>query len=102
MSMHDPLGPFEEGIAADSAAEVLLALITANAEQHERKGLPRSVMDQLAAIGWLGLAPSVPLQRERAERLAMADVAVWFVGRSTSRPYVCCRAQKTRPSKIVG
>ncbi len=90
MSMHDPLGPYDEGIAADSAAEVLLALITANAEQHERKGLPRSVMDQLAAIGWLGLAPSVPLQRERAERLAMADVAVWF-----------CWAQHQSPLRLL-
>ncbi|GCE65750.1 acyl-CoA dehydrogenase [cyanobiont of Ornithocercus magnificus] len=78
MKMVDPMGPAEVSIHIDAAAEALLMNLTTNAANHEKHGLPRAVMDRLAAIGWLGTAPAVPLQRERAERLAMADVSVWF------------------------
>ena len=90
MAITDPLGPSEVGVAANSSAEKLLDSIAAGACQHERLGVPRSVMDQLAAIGWLGIASSGSLQRERAERLAMADAAVWF-----------CWAQHQSPLRLL-
>ena len=74
----DPLGPHTPDAAVSADEEAVLARITAAAADHERLGVPRSVMDQLSGIGWLGPVAAAPQQRERAERLAMADAAVWF------------------------
>ena len=74
----DPLGPHTADAAVSADEDAVLADITAAAADHERRGVPRSVMDQLSGIGWLGPVAAAPQQRERAERLAMADTAVWF------------------------
>lgn len=74
----DPLGPHAPDAAASAEENAVLSTITAAAADHERSGVPRSVLDQLSAIGWLGPVAPAPQQRERAERLAMADTAVWF------------------------
>lgn len=74
----DPLGSHALDAAASAEENAVLSRITAAAADHERRGVPRLVMDQLSAIGWLGPVAPAPQQRERAERLAMADTAVWF------------------------
>lgn len=72
----DIVGP--ESAALPAQAEVLLSGIAEKAARTDIEGVPRSVIDDLAAAGLLGTALPVPQQRELAERIAMADGTTWF------------------------
>jgi len=61
------------------AVDVLLSCVADDADEVDRHGVRRKTIDALAAQGLLGspLQPAA-LQREFAERLAMADASTWF------------------------
>ena len=99
MPSPDPLGPHAPDTATNPEEEAVLSRITTAAADHERRGVPRSVMDQLSAIGWLGPVAAAPQQRERAERLAMADTAVWFCWSQHQSPLRLLQASTNEPLK---
>jgi alkylation response protein AidB-like acyl-CoA dehydrogenase len=73
----DIVGP--DGLALSDSIEPLLSAIAAAATESDRHGVPRRSVEALAAAGLLGspLEP-LPLQRELAERLFLADGSLSF------------------------
>ena len=99
MPSPDPLGSHTADAAVSADEDAVLADIKAAAADHERRGVPRSVMDQLSGIGWLGPVEAASQQRERAERLAMADIAVWFCWSQHQSPLRLLQASTNEPLK---
>lgn len=73
----DIVGPAHEALPPE--IEPLMVDLAAGAARADRAGVPRSTIDALAAAGLLGPTLETPsLQRELAERIAMADATTWF------------------------
>ena len=96
--MFDVVGP----VAAvgdwrlSAEAEAVLRTITDEAAESDARGIDRSHIDALAAVGLLGdpLDP-VARQREVAERIAMADASVWFCWAQHQTPLKTLAAART-------
>ena len=95
----DALGPHTPDAAVSAEENAVLTSIAASAADHEHHGVPRSVLDQLSAIGWLGPVAAAPQQRERSERLAMADTAVWFCWSQHQSPLRLLQASSNQALK---
>lgn len=72
----DPVGP--AGQPLPTSVDTLLQCIADAAEETDRLGVRREVMDALAENGLLGTPLPSEAQRELTERLAMADASTWF------------------------
>ncbi len=84
----DLVGP--DGDALEPAAHDLLTSIAKQAADADEHGVRRDVIDALAAQGLVGASLAPAIQRELAERLAMADASTWF-----------CWVQHQTPVKVL-
>lgn len=90
------VGP--DTLALDHSVEPVLALIAERAESADRDGVLRSSVDALAAAGLVGRALEPPsLQRELAERIAMADASTWFCWTQHQSPMRTLSAAEPAP-----
>ncbi|MBI1349640.1 MAG: hypothetical protein GC156_00810 [Actinomycetales bacterium] len=76
--LRDPVGP-DRAALPQPARELIAARVAPAADQTDRKGVTRAVIDEFAAVGLLGdaLTPAAAM-RELSEVLAGADATTWF------------------------